>query len=245
MPVHNWSKVDANLFHHFHQQWSIAICNSLNAGLLPPGFSALIEQYARGLAPDVLTVERKSGRPDRSTGGLLLADPPRTKHVIQGKDQTLAARANRIVIRHQLGEVISCIEIVSPGNKSSKSAMKQFVSKAVEFLQAGVHLLVIDLFPPTPRDPFGVHRLIWEEMYGEEPYVLPADQQLVLASYMAGSYDRSPTAYVEPIGVGEILPDMPIYLDPLAYVPVPLEKTYQQSWDVCPTDFKEMVQSAK
>jgi len=245
MPVHNWSKVDANLFHHFHQRWSIAICDSLNAGLLPEGFSALIEQYARGLAPDVLTVERKTGRPDKSTGGLLLADPPRTKHVIQGKDQTLAGRANRIVVRHQMGEVISVIEIVSPGNKSSKSAMKQFVGKAIEFLQAGVHLLIIDLFPPTPRDPFGVHRLIWEELYGEDPYVLPDDQQLLLASYMAGNFDRTPTAYVEPIGVGEKLPDMPIYLDSMNYVPVPLEKTYQHSWDVCPVDFKEMVLTAK
>ena len=53
MPVHDWSQVDANVFHHFHQRWTIAICDTLNAGLLPPGFSALAEQHAAGLVPDV------------------------------------------------------------------------------------------------------------------------------------------------------------------------------------------------
>ncbi len=245
MPVHNWSKVDANLFHHFHQRWSIAICDALNAGLLPPGYSALIEQHARGLVPDVLTVERRDRKPFESSGGTLLVSPPRTKHVIQGKDKTLAARANRIAIRHRLGDVVSLIEIVSPGNKSSKAAMRQFVDKAVEFLEAGVHLLIIDLFPPTARDPFGIHRVIWEELYEEDPFVYPADQPLTLASYMAGTIDRSPQAFVEPIGYGEILPDMPAYLDPRNYIPVPLEKTYQQSWDVCPADFKEVVEQSK
>lgn len=156
---------------------------------------------------------------------------------------TLAARANRIAIRHRLGDVVSLIEIVSPGNKSSKAAMRQFVDKAVEFLEAGVHLLIIDLFPPTARDPFGIHRVIWEELYEEDPFVYPTHQPLTLASYMAGTIDRSPQAFVEPIGYGEALPDMPAYLDTRNYIPVPLEKTYQHSWDVCPADFKEAVES--
>jgi hypothetical protein len=51
MPVHDWTKVDANAFHHFHQAWTMSICNALNAGLLPPGFSALVEQHAGGIVP--------------------------------------------------------------------------------------------------------------------------------------------------------------------------------------------------
>jgi hypothetical protein len=63
MPVHNWSRVDANLFHHFHQGWTMAICNALNAGRLPKGFSALVEQRAGGLIPDVLARQRRSRQP--------------------------------------------------------------------------------------------------------------------------------------------------------------------------------------
>jgi hypothetical protein len=39
MPIHDWSRVDPNLFHDFHQTWTIAIRNSLNSGLLPKGYS--------------------------------------------------------------------------------------------------------------------------------------------------------------------------------------------------------------
>jgi hypothetical protein len=60
MPAHDWSHVDANVFHHFHQRWTVAICDSLNAGRLPPGYSALVEQHAGGLIPDVLTLERRA-----------------------------------------------------------------------------------------------------------------------------------------------------------------------------------------
>ena len=67
---------------------------------------------------------------------------------------------------------MAVIEIVSPGNKSSKAAIRTFVDKAVQFLRQGVHLLIIDLFPPTPRDPQGLHKLIWDEIL-EEPFALP------------------------------------------------------------------------
>ena len=55
----------------------------------------------------------------------------------------------------------------------------------MEFLRHGIHLLVIDLFPPTPRDPYGIHKAIWDE-FEEQPFELPADKPLVLAAYVAG-----------------------------------------------------------
>ena len=44
MPIHDWARVPAGLFHDFHQSWSIRIKDALNAGLLPRGLSALVEQ---------------------------------------------------------------------------------------------------------------------------------------------------------------------------------------------------------
>src|SRR6266446_6152370 len=101
MPVHDWSRIDANVFHHFHQRWTIAICDALNAGLLPPGYSALVEQHAGGLAPDVLALQRRSrpSVPHKPVGGVLIASPPKISFMRQAK-AVLAARANRIVIRH-------------------------------------------------------------------------------------------------------------------------------------------------
>jgi hypothetical protein len=247
MPVHDWSRVDANVFHHFHQRWSIAICDALNAGLLPPGYSALVEQHAGGLVPDVLTLERRSrpSRPVEPSGGVLTSTPPKTSLVRHAKN-ALAARANRIAIRHRLGEVVCILEIVSPGNKSGRAALRAFVDKSIECLRQGIHLLVIDILPPTPRDPQGMYNAIWDEI-DEEPFELPPDKPLTLAAYVAGDLliGREPTAYVNLIGVGDTLPDMPAYLDGCGYVPVPLEATYQAAWATCPADMRELVETGR
>ena len=67
---------------------------------------------------------------------------------------------------------------------------------------------MIDLFPPTKRDPEGIHKAIWDE-FEEEEFELPADKPLVLVAYDAGP----PTvAFVEPVAVGDRLPDMPLFL---------------------------------
>ena len=240
MPIHDWSRVDANLFHDFHQVWTIGIRNALNGGLLPSGYSALVEQHAGGLVPDVIALERsaKPRRQQTNDTGAVLTAPPRTRHVIRSAAELSASRGNRITIRHPLGQVVCVIEIVSPGNKGSRTALAQFVSKTLEFLRAGVHLLVVDLFPPSGRDPQGIHKAIWDEIE-EHPFELPSDKPLTLAAYRAG---LPKTAYVEPIGVGDALPDMPAWLDEDSYVPVPLEATYQATWQSCPEDMREFVE---
>lgn len=244
MPVHDWSRVDANVFHHFHQRWTVAISDALNAGVLPAGYSALIEQHAAGFVPDVLTLERHS-RPPESPGGLLTATPPKTS-LVRHAQTALAAQANRIAIRHRLGEVVCVIEVVSPGKKGGRAALRSFVEKTIELLENRVHLLVVDLLPPTPRDPQGMYKAVWDEIQ-EEPFELPPDKPLTLAAYVAGDpfAGMETTAYVEMIGVGQVLPDMPAWLDRSGYVPVPLESTYQTAWSACPADLRELVQTGK
>jgi Protein of unknown function (DUF4058) len=248
MPIHDWSRVDANVYHHFHQRWTIAICDALNSGPLPPGYSALVEQHAGSIIPDVLAVQRKTRgkRPSESGGGVLIATPPKTRHVIKLEKETLADLGNRIVIRHRLGEIVCVIEVVSPGNKHSKISLQQFVAKSVDLLRSGVHLLVVDLFPPTSRDPQGIHRAIWDEIE-ETAFELPTDKPLTLVAYVSGDLvaGLTTTAYVEPVGVGDVLPDMPAYLEWGGYVPVPLEATYQTTWASCPPDMRELVETGK
>lgn len=247
MPVHDWSRVDANVFHHFHQRWTIAICDVLNGGLLPAGYSALVEQHAGGLVPDVLAVPRlsQSNRPTESAKNVLTVTPPQTSLVRQAK-AVLAARANRIVIRHRLGEIVCVLEIVSPGNKSSRAALRAFVEKTLEFLRQGIHVLVIDILPPTPRDPGGLYKAIWDEIE-EEPFELPPGKPLTLAAYVAGDLltGIETTAYVNLIGVGDPLPDMPAYLDRTGHVSVPLEASYLAAWATCPADLRDLVETGK
>ena len=59
------------------------------------------------------------------------------------------------------------IEVVSPGNKSGDYALRSFTTKSVDFIRNGINFVVVDLFPPTPRDPDGIHQAIWDELVGD------------------------------------------------------------------------------
>jgi hypothetical protein len=139
------------------------------------------------------------------------------------------------------GILVAAIEIVSPGNKSSQARLRKFVNKTIDFLDQGVHVLVVDLFPPTPRDPSGMHQAIWSERYDGE-FEFHPDKPLTLASYMAASEDTIPKAFVEPIALGETLPVMPLFLWPGRYINVELEATYQGAWAVYPAPLKPKIE---
>lgn len=234
MPIHDWTRVGANRFHHFHQDWTVEIARSLNRGLLPDGYFAMAEQITGGPEPDVVTLSVPV-TPGAGPAGLAVEDaPPKVRVTTQAEITRYASKANRVTIRHPDGEVVAVIEIVSPGNKDSQHAVRSFTRKAVEFLLAGVNLLIVDLFPPSKRDPQGVHKLIWDRIK-DEPFELPADKPLTLAAYSVGTVI---TGYIEPVAVGDVLPDMPIFLTADRYVPCPLEATYLASWDVYPKVLK-------
>lgn len=237
MPMHDWTKVRSGTYHHFHYRWIAAIADALNTGSLPRGYFALAEQRVQGPEPDVVTLELTGGHSasEEENGGLAVQTTrPQTRFVMEADTSNYARRANRLTVRHPEGEVIAVIEIVSPGNKDSRHALQSFVAKAIQFVEAGIHLVVVDPFPPTPRDPQGIHGAIWDQI-GDMPFALPADKPLTIASYEVGEKTR---AYVEPIAVGDAIPDMPLYLAPGQHVRCPLEATYQVTWGVFPDVLK-------
>ncbi len=244
MPIHDWTRVDAGLFHHFHLCWTAALCEALNAGGLPADYFALAEQRIQGPIPDVLTLELSADSESgtNGAGGLAVATaPPRTRLIRRTEAEIYAGKANRITVRHRHGDVVAVVEIVSPGNKSSKAEFRAFVEKSAEFIRRGIHLLVIDLLPPGRRDPQGMHKAIWDE-FEEEELTLPPDKPLTLASYDAGPEH---VAYVEFVAVGDVLPAMPLFLKPQVYVPAPLEASYQTAWNVFPNALKKLLEGPK
>jgi hypothetical protein len=241
MPIHDWTRVDAGLFHAFQQSWIIKLCDTLNADRLPADYFALPEQSIRGPVPDVLTLELApgSGESNRTTTGLAVASvPPRTRLVSHAEERIYVRKSNRVTVRHRHGQIVAVVEIVSPGNKASKNELRAVVEKSSELIMQGVHLLVIDPFPPSKRDPQGIHKAIWDEFI-ETDFELPAEQPLTLVSYDAGP---PPVAYVEPIAAGDALPDMPLFLKPGFYVPAPLEATYQETWSRFPAPMKRLLE---
>src|SRR5438132_1646993 len=113
MPIHNWKRVDAGLFHDFHQSWTVALRNALNAGKLPQNYFALVEQNIKGPIADVLTLQLNPGAELPENGASSLAvktAPPHARVIRRSEAELYAEKANRITIRHRHGEVVAVIE---------------------------------------------------------------------------------------------------------------------------------------
>jgi hypothetical protein len=54
MPIHDWTRVDAGLFHAFRFGWVSALCDALNRGSLPFDYYALAEPSNPRAVPDGL-----------------------------------------------------------------------------------------------------------------------------------------------------------------------------------------------
>jgi hypothetical protein len=245
MPIHDWTRVPAGTFHDFHLAWIAEIRNVLNGGVLPPTYYAQAEQIAGPLGPDVLTLQ-SDDYPSNGThlpeagGGLAVATvAPRFRVTAEAVMDDYMLKRRTLVIRHVSEDrIVALLEIVSPGNKSSRHGLRSFVEKAVEALYRGYHLLIVDLFPPGPRDPNGIHGAVWGEI-SDTPFELPIGEPLTLAAYSAGQVKR---AFVEPTGVGRELIDMPLFLEPEICVEVPLEATYRAAYRGVPQRWKQVLE---
>ena len=107
MPVHDWTRVEAGIFHDLHVAWIPELRKSLNSGLLPDGFYAFAEQHAGRAIADVLTLHASSTADDP----LASFDSSRDSGVGSG---TAIAESPPTVRRHQ---TVSN-SILAPGARS-------------------------------------------------------------------------------------------------------------------------------
>jgi hypothetical protein len=246
--MHDWTRVDAGIFHAFHHSWIEEIARALNRGILPADYYALPDQHAAGFGPDVLALQGKVDSNDddgmdghaSSSGGSVLLATPKLQMTAETDMAFYRRKQSSIAVRHVSGDrIVAMIEIVSPGNKTSRNGLRAFVEKAAELLDKRIHLLILDPHPPGRRDPNGIHGEIWEEIAGEE-CTAPADKPLTLAAYESGLSVR---AYVVHLRVGDALPDRPVFLEPEKAVMVPLEKTYQAAFDAVPRRWQRVLET--
>ena len=72
MPIHDWTRVDAGIFHHFHQGWIFMISEILNRRVLPGEYYALFEQQGAGCADAEVQIGAGIGR---RSGRVLAREP--------------------------------------------------------------------------------------------------------------------------------------------------------------------------
>jgi hypothetical protein len=251
MPIHDWTRVEAGVFHHFQHASIEEIKRELNAGVLPADYYAMAEQFAAGFGPGGLTLhaphfggneETCGGDPGLpvDAGGTLLSVPPKARIIAETDMEFYRRKQSMVAVRHVSGDrVVAVLEVVEPVNKSTRRALEQFVKKAAEFLDRSVHLLILDLLPPGRYDRRGVHGAIWAYIADQE-YSMPTDKLLTLAAY---EVDLAIRAYVEPVAVGDLLPKMPLFLQPGGWIQVLLEASYQRAWDTVPRRWRNVIEA--
>jgi hypothetical protein len=245
MPLHDWTKVDAGAFHGFHGRWITFLTGTLKKGVLPKGYSADGEQITRASDPndriigDVVALrpqERLFDPPPEADPGVAVADHPLRVRV-RAKVPVVRPPRRHIVIRHKTGHrVVAIIEIVSPANKDRLAHVEEFAGKVATALTHGVHVMVLDLFPPGRHDPNGLHEAVVQQ-FEPELYSLPDQNGRTFASYAAGSGEVG----IEHPAVGSPLPEMPLFLTPDRYVTIPLEPSYMAAWDFTPDFVQEVL----
>jgi hypothetical protein len=243
MPVHDWTLVEAGIFHDFHSAWLTELRNALNGGLLPGEYYALSEQHMGVRIADLLTLHptsttpRGPARSPHTEGGVTVAEaPPQTQRKL-----TLSYRTLRrtLAIRHVSGHrLVALLEIVSPANKDRRDHVFEFVRKIREALEQEIHVVLLDLFPPGLHDPHGLPGEICDIL--GQTYELPADKPLTLASFAAGQ--ETAEVYVENLGVGSVLPEMPLFLHTDRYIALPLEGTYQAAYRGVPAFWRHVLE---
>jgi hypothetical protein len=226
MPLHDWSKVDAAVFHDFHRSWVGEIARALNWGVLSAEYYAVVEKHNSQFGPIVLTLKPRLQRDCDEATVQVAMDRPDNRAVIA-------------VRRVCDDRVVAMTEIVVPENKSSQASFCKFVDKALESLSLDIHLLVVDLMPPTQLDPNGIHGAIWEALTNEQ-FEAPPGKPLTLAAYEANTHV---CAYIEPVAVGDALPEMPLFLEAGKFVFVALESTYKSAWEDVPTRWRTVIES--
>lgn len=246
MPIHDWTRVNSGTWHAFHLGWIAEIQIALNDGRMPKEYYAQAEQVTGPWEADVLALEiqdRENGYDDTDSGdggGSLAVATVRPKTRMQSEIEFVHRNQRQIAIRHTSGDrIVALIELVSPGNKSNDRSFAAFVNKAVASLQTGYHLLIVDLFPPTPGDPSGIHSEL-SKSFGVESVPFDPSEPLTLAAYSSGA---SIGTYVEPTAVGRELIDMPLFLTPERYVNVPLEQTYTSAYRGVPRRWKGVLEA--
>lgn len=244
MPLHDWTRVEAGIFHDFHLAWSVELRNALNGGVLPSGYYALVEQHAGRQIPDVISLHRSAPDAELSalppSGAIAVADaPPQVAHSIELAPSG-RARHRTVSVRHVSGHrLVAAMEIVSPSNKDRAEHVQELAGKIDMFLAAGVHVMLVDVFPPGVHDPEGLDSLV-RDLFGESGNAeeTPSEAPPHAVSYCAAFRLQ---VYLQRLEVNRELPKMPLFVHAEHYVNLPLEASYHAAFQGFPTVWQEVL----
>jgi hypothetical protein len=204
-----------------HGAWPTAISFRLN-DLLPPEYRSGVRVHlGRAAELDVSTYENEDpSEPGGAGGGAAPAvlldtetpDPPEYEV--------------RVYDERRMRRLVAVVEIVSPSNKDRAEHREAFVAKCHALLHQGVCVVVVD--PVTERGS-NLYAELAERMGAEPPVLSSAALYAVgLRRRLEGERWRV-EVWEHELTVGQSLPTLPLWYAENRYVPLELERTYEET----------------
>jgi hypothetical protein len=82
------------------------------------------------------------------------------------------------------------------------------------------------------------HGAIWKALT-DQRYKAAPGKPLTLAAYEA---EMGVRAFVEPVAVGDVLPELPLFLKAGGHVAIALEPSYQSAWEAVPRRWRSVIE---
>ena len=212
-----------------HGLWPGIIAVRLNE-LLPPEFRCGLKVHlGTRVELDVGAFEFENGHANgdefRPAGGLAWEAATPTL-LLDAEELTPPEYEVRVYDQSQSRRLVAVVEIVSPRNKDRTDAREAFVSKCHALLQQQVCVAIVD--PVTTRSANLYAELA--ERLGAEPPVVAAESLYAVSCRSFHYRDRHRVeAWEHVLEVGAALPTLPLWIGESRYVPLELERTYEES----------------
>jgi hypothetical protein len=210
----------------FHHSWAAFIARQLNQQTLPPDYYAESEI---SLGPEIeigVATMEWAGAGAAVKGGPAVWAPPRPKFSARVDFARLDTYEIRVFQDLGGAQLRAAIELVSPGNKDRRESRLTFAAKCAGYLRHGIGVVIVDIVTARAAnlhaELFGLldtrsRRALWASPTG-----------LYAVAYRPVTVRIRPRAEVWPevLALGQVLPELPLWLAVDLCVPVRLEESY-------------------
>ena len=210
-----------------HGMWPSIMAVRLNT-ILPPQYRSGVKIHLGTLVEvDAGAFETDDAREPENEADTALAWEAAAPTLLLDTDELTPPEYEVRIYDESMGRrLVAAVEIVSPRNKDRPRSREEFVSKCHAMLQQGVCVVIVD--PVTTRS-----ANLYAELAARIGALPPAtaDSPIYAVSCRSFYYrDRHRVqAWEHALGIGDPLPTLPLWISDSKYVPLELERTYEET----------------
>lgn len=206
-----------------HGAWPATIAFRLNA-LLPPENRSGVKVHLGNLVEVDVDAFEMAGEPEIDAASAWKAAAPTL--LLETEELTPPEYEVRVYDQEDSRRLVAAVEIVSPRNKDRTEARDAFTSKCHAMLLEQVCVVIVD--PVTTRSA-NLFAQLAQRLGAKPPSV--ADQSLYAVSCRVRNSPggRRVETWEHALAVGAALPTLPLWISESQYVPLELERTYEET----------------